>query len=101
MKHSENLKINLSKFQSAKQVIECSIKKMEELSTPKTTSIDNSFLFITIYNPDSPNFYETIKKSTECLKVNGFENLKVIKSKRQAPNLKKTLTIKRILSKGS
>ena len=104
MKHSENLKINLSKFQSPKQVIECGIKKMEELSTPKTISIDNSFLFITIYNPDSPNFYETIKKSTECLKrnnVNGFENLKVIKSKRQAPNLKKILTMKRILSKGS
>ena len=68
---------------------------MEELRTPKTISTDNSLLFITIYNPDSPNFYETIKKSTECLKqnkVNGFENLKVIKSKRQAPNLKEILT---------
>ena len=37
-----------------------------------------------------------IDKSVECLKrnkVDGFENLRVIKSKRQAPNLKKILTI--------
>ena len=36
-----------------------------------------------------------IDKSVECLKrnkVDGFENLKVIKSKRQAPNLKRILT---------
>ena len=36
-----------------------------------------------------------IDKSVECLKgnkVDGFENLRVIKSKRQAPNLKKILT---------
>ena len=36
-----------------------------------------------------------IDKSVECLKrkkVDGFENLRVIKSKRQAPNLKRILT---------
>ena len=36
-----------------------------------------------------------IDKSVECLKqnkVDGFENLKIIKSKRQASNLKKILT---------
>ena len=36
-----------------------------------------------------------IDKSVECLKENkenGFENLRVIKSKRQAPNLEKILT---------
>ena len=36
-----------------------------------------------------------IGKSVECLKrnkVDGFENLRIIKSKRQAPNLKRILT---------
>ena len=39
--------------------------------------------------------YETIEKSIECLKrskVEGFENLRLIKIKRQARNLKKVLT---------
>ena len=39
--------------------------------------------------------YEMIDKSVECLKRNKvgcFENLRVLKSKRQAPNLKKILT---------
>ena len=58
-------------------------------------SNDNSLPFITTYNPNNPNVYEMIDKSVECLKrnkVDGFENLKVIKCKRQAPNLKKILT---------
>ena len=36
-----------------------------------------------------------IVKSVECLKrnkIDGFENLRVIKNKRQAPNIKKILT---------
>ena len=49
----------------------------------------------TTYNPNNPHVYEMRDKSVECLKrnkVDGFENLKVIKSKRQAPNLKRILT---------
>ena len=68
---------------------------MQELRAPKTLSNDNSLPFITTYNPNNPNVYEMIGKSVECLKrdkVDGFENLKVIKSKPQAPNLKKILT---------
>ena len=41
------------------------------------------------------NVYEMIDKSVESLKrnkVDGFENLRAIKSKRQVPNLKKILT---------
>ena len=67
---------------------------LQELCTPKTISNDNSLPFITTYNPNNPNVYE-IDKSVECLKrnkVDGFENLKVIKIKRQAPNLKRILT---------
>ena len=63
--------------------------------TSKTISNDNSLPFITTYNPNNPNVYEMIDKSVECLKrnkVDGFENLKVIKSKRQVPNLKRILT---------
>ena len=102
MKHLENLKINLSKYQYPKQLTEFGINKalripLQELRTPKTKTItnDNSLPFITTYNPNNPNAYEMIDKSVECLKrnkVDGFENLRVIKSKRQAPNLKKILT---------
>ena len=100
MKHLENLKINLSKYQYPKQLTEFGINKalsipLQELRTPKTISNDNSLPFITTYNPNNPNVYEMIDKSIECLKrnkVDGYENLRVIKSKRQAPNSKKILT---------
>ena len=68
---------------------------LQELRAPKTLSNDNSLPFIKTYNPNNPNVYEMIGKSVECLKrdkVDSFENLKVIKSKPQAPNLKKILT---------
>ena len=92
--------MNLSKYQYPKQLTGFGINKalsipLQELRTPKTISNDNSLPFITTYNPNNPNVYEMIDKSVECLKrnkVDGFENLKVIKSKRQAPNLKRILT---------
>ena len=100
MKHLENLKMNLSKYQYPKQLTEFGINKalsipLQELRTPKTISNDNSLPFITTYNPNNPNVYEMIDKSVECLKrnkVDGFENLREIKSKRQAPNLERILT---------
>ena len=83
MKHLENLKINLSKYQYRKQLTEFGINKalsipLQELCTPKTISNDNSPPFITTYNPNNPNVYEMIDKSVECLKrnkVDGFQNL--------------------------
>ena len=100
MKHLENLKINLSEYQYPKQLTEFGINTalsfpLQELCTPKTISNDNSLPFITTYNPNNPNVYEMIDKYVECLKrnkVDGFENLRVIKYKRQTPNLKKILT---------
>ena len=100
MKHLENLKINLSKYRYPKQLIVFGINKalsipLLELRTPKTISNDNSLSFITTYNPNNPNVYEMVGKSVECLernKVDDFENLRVRKSKRQAPNLKEILT---------
>ena len=68
---------------------------LQELRTPKTISNDKSLPFIKTYNPSNPNVYEMIEKSVECLKrnkVDGFENLNIMKSKWQAPNLKKILT---------
>ena len=99
MKHLENLKINLSNYQYQKQLTEFGINKalsipLQELRTPKTISNGNSLPFITTYNPNNPNVYEMIDKSVKCLKrnkVDSFENLRIIKSKRQAPNLKKIL----------
>ena len=65
------------------------------MSTPQTTSNDNSLPFIRTYNPNNPNIHEMIDQSVECFKrnkVDGFENLRVIKSKQQAPNIKRILT---------
>ena len=72
MKHLENLKRNLSKYQNPKQLTEFGINKvlsipLQELRTPKTISNDNSLPFITTYNPNNPNVYEMIDKSVECL----------------------------------
>ena len=100
MKHLENFKMNLSKYQYPKQLTEFGINKalsipLQELRTPKTISNDNSLPFITTYNLNNPNVYEMIDKSVECLKwnkVDSLESLRLIKSKRQAPNLKKILT---------
>ena len=55
------------------KTIECGIKKalsipLQELRIPKTVSNDKSLLFITTYNPNNPNIYETIEKPVECLK---------------------------------
>ena len=95
MKHLENLKMNLTKYQYPKQLTEFGINKalsipLQELRTPKTISNDKSLPFITTYNPNNPNVYDMIDKSVECLErneVDGFENLRVIQSERQSPNL--------------
>ena len=50
---------------------------------------------MTTFNPNNSNIYSTVKSSVNCLKnnsVSGFDNIKLIQSKRQPPNLKKLLT---------
>ena len=52
-------------------------------------------LFFTTFNPNNHNIYSTNKSSVNCLKnnnVSDFHNIKLIQSKREAPNLKKLLT---------
>ena len=65
---------------------------LQELRTLQTKLNDNSLSFITTYNPNNLNIYEIIDKSVEWNKADGFENLKIIKSKRQAPNLTRIIT---------
>ena len=60
MKHLENPKTNLSKYQYPKQLTEFGINEslsipLQELRTPKTISNDNSLPFITTYNPNNLN----------------------------------------------
>ena len=100
MKHLENFKMNLTKYQYPKQLTKFRINKVwsipwQEFRKSKKISNDISLPFITISNPNNMNVYEMIDKSVESLKrnkVDGFENLRAIKSKRQVPNLKKILT---------
>ena len=54
MKHLENLKMNLSKYQYPKKLTEFVINKalsipLQELRTPKIISNDNNLPFITTY----------------------------------------------------
>ena len=99
MKHLENRKMDLSKFQYPKQLKEFCIKKalsihLQEFCRPKRISDDNSLRFITTYNPNNPIFQETIEKSVECLKRSkkgGIEKPSVTKSKQQTPNFEKIL----------
>ena len=74
MKHLENLKMNLSKYQYPKQLTQFGINKalsipLQEFCTPKTISNGNSLPVIATYNPNIPNVYEMIDKSVECLKM--------------------------------
>ena len=51
--------------------------------------------FIKTFNSNNPNIYSTIKSLVICLKsnsVSGLQYIKLIQSKRQAPNLKKMST---------
>ena len=67
-----------------------------ELRKPKQSKKDENIVpFISTYNPNNPKIFNNIKTAFETLKTNkipGFANLQLIKSLRQAPNLKRMLT---------
>ena len=96
----ENLKTNLSKYHYPDSLIKQGFQKafsipQKDLRKPKKPSIENILAFITTFNPNNPNIYSTIKSSVNCLKnnnVSGFQNIRLIQSKHQSPNLKKLLT---------
>ena len=96
----ENLKSNLSKYNYPDSLIKEGFQKalsipQQDLQKPKKRSNENILPFITTLNPNSPIICSTIKSSVNCFEYNsvsGFHNIKLIQSKRQAPNLKKLLT---------
>lgn len=99
--HLDELRKNLAKYQYPKTVIEFGIQKalsipQNELRKEKTKSSENVISFISTHNPNNPNVMPLIKSSFFTLianKVKGFKpDIKLIHSKRQAPNLKKILT---------
>ena len=98
LKNLENLKTNLSKYHypdSLKGFQKALSIPQKDLPKPKKPSNENILPFITTFNSNNPNIYSTIKSSINCFKnniVSGFNNIKLIQSKRQSPNLKKLLT---------
>ena len=99
-KHIDDLRYNLAKSGYPRLLIESGIKRalhipQEELRQPKVFQNNNNLSFITTFNPNNPNSFDIAKKSIECLKqnnVNGFQNISLLQSKRQPPNLKRILT---------
>ena len=100
LKNLGNLKSNLSKYHYPDSLIKQGFQKalsipQKNLRKPKKPSNENILLFIAAFDPNNPNIYGTIKSSVNCLKnnnVSGFQNIKLIQSKHQSPNLKKLLT---------
>ena len=99
--HLKKLKENLKSQKYPKEIIDNGISNalripQPELRTPKTISGDEKILpFVTTYNPNNPQIFKTIKESFSNLQnthVPGFNDLKLIQSRRQAPNLKRILT---------
>ena len=99
--HLNELKENLKKYKYPAKIVEMGIKKalsipQNELRQPKTKTTENILPFITTHNPNNPNIMPLIKSAFSTLKtnkVNGFtSDLKLIHSRRQAPNLKRLLT---------
>ena len=97
LKNLENLKSNLSKYNYPDSLIKQGFQEafsipQKDLRKPKKPSNENTLPFITTFNPNNSNIYSTIKSSVNCLKnnrVSGFQNIKLIQSKRQTPNHKK------------
>ena len=83
------------------QIIENGIQNalsisQEELRQVKQKSLKNIVPFVNTFNPNNMQVFNIIKSSVKFIKTNevpGFgKELKMIQSRRQAPNLKKLLT---------
>ena len=102
-KHLEELKETLWKQEYPMKIIEAGINKalnipQDQLRQVATKAQDDILLlpFVSTHNPNNPQVINIIKSSVDYLQSNqvpGFsKELKVIQSRRQAPNLKKLLT---------
>ena len=100
--HLNNLRKNLKQQTYPVSIIENGITKalkipQTELRKPKTIeeNEEKNIPFISTYNPNNPQISNTIKSVFENLQSNtvpGFKDVKLIQSRRQAPNLKRILT---------
>ena len=98
--HLNNLEENLKKYQYPTKVIEAGIARalsipQIELRQPKEHNSQDVLAFVTTYNPNNPKVFSNIQNTVKTLKnnrVKGFENVKLIHGRRQAPNLKRLLT---------
>ena len=96
LRNLENLKSHLSKYQYPDSLIKQEFQKalsipQKDLRKPKKPSNENILPLIATFNPNNPNIYSTIKSSVHCSKnnISCFQNINLIRSKRQPPNLKK------------
>ena len=100
----QQLSHNLQARHYPKSVIIQGIEKaqkldIETLRTPKETTPQtlDTIAFVSTHNPNNANIFQTTKDSLKILENSQkgkllLQNLKLINSKRQAPNLKKILT---------
>ena len=100
LKHIHELKSNLKKYEYPETLIANGIQKalgisQETLTTPIEKNNKNVLPFIPTHNPNNPNNFHAIKSSINVLtanKSNGFNDIKIIHSRRQPRNLKRILT---------
>ena len=95
------LRENLIKQKYPMEIIENGLTKARNIpqselrKSGKPNLDDNIIPFISTHNPNNPQIYNLIKSTFGILKCNevpGFKDLRLIKSKRQAPNLKRIWT---------
>ena len=99
--HLQKLRNNLESQKYPKNVIDIGIEKalkipQADLRKAKKKNEDDKILpFVTTYNPNNPEIFNKIKDTFLSLQQNevpGFDDMKLIQSRRQAPNLKRILT---------
>ena len=99
--HLDQLRKNLTPQRYPQDVINKGISKamsipQNQLRKPKESrNVDKIIPYISTYNPNNSQIFDTVKSTFESLKHNevpGFKDLSIIQSKRQAPNLKRILT---------
>ena len=99
--HLKNLRRNLKMQKYPDEIIVKGIKKaleipQAELRKPKTMEENSKIMpYVSTYNPNNPQVSNIIKSVFENIQGNdvpGFKDMKLIQSRRQAPNLKRILT---------
>ena len=99
--HLNQLRENLIKQKYPMKIIENGLTKVRHIPQSELRKsrqpdlVDNIIPFISTHSPNNPQIYNLIKSAYGILKRNevpGFKDLRLIQSKRQAPNLKRILT---------